>query len=56
MESDMKMYIKQECVIELLHSELYTIAIYQCLLNVYGDQSGYEHSYALGNIFQHWKL
>jgi len=40
MVSDMGMHMKQWCVFEFFHAEeIASIDIYQCLLNVYGDQT-----------------
>ena len=40
MVSDMEVCVKQRCGIEFLHAaEIAPVAIHQCLLNVYGDQT-----------------
>ena len=37
---DMEVHLKQRCVTEFLHAEnIVPICIYQCWLNIYGDQT-----------------
>ena len=48
--------IKQRCVTEFLYAEnIAPTDMYQCLLNVYGDQTVDVSAVAVGGAFQQWQ-